>query len=326
MNEQLNDFLQSYLCKKVVSAAYIEEIHSVDCDQWDLTLVNQKQEKLRTTITLPHHVSDVRVGWVLVRYSDGYLSASPRKAFDEGYDLIKEKKNTTVSFDQLPAHAVTTIDDMKPNHSLSRDLVIMPIVDSDDEGVYVRVGDTDEILYLLIPCQPNHKYLVCNQKIQLAFPITEEFYKENYRPIAKSTEIALDENVTDPVELVGNIRQEYQRKIQIDVKGLDALMGEDPILALIRSTAPEVLENLTFAEEFLKQAQTYHGVRRIKALPIVSVAEDGTYYVSNGNGKMIHIPLQRTKNCTHLVFDCQQFTFIEATRDDIYHHYRLTLD
>jgi hypothetical protein len=71
---------------KTVEAGKIQRVHA-KTDYVDLIEVGGKQYEVEPSFTAR---GTPEIGDYLVRYEDGYLSWSPAKAFEEGYDLLLE--------------------------------------------------------------------------------------------------------------------------------------------------------------------------------------------------------------------------------------------
>jgi hypothetical protein len=73
--------MRRYRCHKEVEAAKI-------------ILIEHYRDRVQTADgvwhPMPNMVPRIQTGWYLVRYADGYLSASPPEPFEEGYTLIEQ--------------------------------------------------------------------------------------------------------------------------------------------------------------------------------------------------------------------------------------------
>lgn len=95
------DFLPEYRSHKVVRAGRIESIEwSRGLSTCQLLLSKAPDGAGPEIVTVTREwmdKHDPKPGWYLVQYADGYLSASPPCPFEEGYTLIDDGSEPTMS-------------------------------------------------------------------------------------------------------------------------------------------------------------------------------------------------------------------------------------
>lgn len=94
----ISNVMGKFKCNKVVSAARISQV--IGNDQNDLGLRVNIQHPEFDDMTLPYVIADSmtarytpQVGDYVVLYEDGYVSASPKEAFESGYRLIRDEQD-----------------------------------------------------------------------------------------------------------------------------------------------------------------------------------------------------------------------------------------